>query len=349
LRTKSLTVELDAVSGAVKSLRLAGVDREFVDPKAPVGLNDYRYMLGTNAKGAAANGPVKISVMDAGPLVAAVRIESTAPGCVSLIREVRIVEGMDRVEFINHVDRKSVRVKDGVHFGFGFNVPGATIRIETPWAVVRPNVDQLQGSCRNWFTVQRWVDLSNKDFGITWAPLDAPLMEIGAMTANLLGSVGFHEWMTNALDSQTLYSWAQNNHWHTNYKIDQPGVTTFRFIVRPHPAGYSAAESARFGLETTRPLIAYPVDSKKPASASLLSLSSPDVLIETVKVSDDGKAVIVRLFGVSGKDQSVRLDWKGFKPVSVWLTDLTEKPLKKTGDAIEVPSYGVVNVRAEIP
>jgi alpha-mannosidase len=349
LLTKSLSVELNATSGAVKSLRLNGSDKEFVDAKAPVGLNDYRYMLGTDAKGAAGSGPVKISVLDAGPVVAAVRIESDAPGCSNLVREIRLVEGLDRVEFVNHVNRLSVRKKEGVHFGFGFNVPGATLRMETPWAVVRPNVDQLPGSCRNWFTVQRWVDISNKDYGVTWAPLDAPLMEIGAMTANLLGSVGFNEWMTNAIDSQTLYSWAQNNHWHTNYKIDQPGLTTFRFLVRPHRNGYSAAESARFGMETTRPLIACPADSKTPAASPLLSLSTPEVLVETVKLSDDGKALIVRLFGVSGTAQSVRLNWKSVQPASVWLTDLTEKPLQKAEKAIAVPAYGVVNVRAEIP
>ena len=119
----------------------------------------------------------------------------------------------------------AVREKDSVHFGFGFQVPGGTVRMETPWAVVRPNVDQLPGACRNWFTVQRWVDVSNADQGITLAPLDAPLLQVGGMTANLLGPVAWEEWLDEAIESTTLYSWAQNNHWFTNYKADQPGVT----------------------------------------------------------------------------------------------------------------------------
>ena len=72
-------------------------------------------------------------------------------------------------------------------------------------AVVRPNVDQLPGACCNWFTAQRWVDVSNNERGVT-----------------------------RALDSQTLYSCAQNNHWNTNYKTDQPGMATLRYVVRPH-------------------------------------------------------------------------------------------------------------------
>ena len=348
LANSLLSVDVSPQSGAVSSLRLAGGSHEFVDPAAPVGLNDYRYVLGTDSAGATSNGPVKIEVLEKGPLVASLRIESDAPGCNRLVRVVRVVEGLDRVECVNHVDRKSVRVKDGVHFGFGFNVPAGTVRMETPWAVVRPNTDQLTGSCRNWFTVQRWVDVSNPDCGITWAPIDAPLMQVGGMTANLLGSVAFKEWMTNAIDSQTIYSWAQNNHWHTNYKIDQPGVTTFRFILRPHRGGYSAARSAQFGMETTRPLLVASAASAK-VPGTLLAISNPGVLVETIKVSEDGKALIVRLFGVSGKPESASLSWKGMKPSSAWLTDLTEKPLARAKGTIPVPAYGVVHVRAEMP
>jgi hypothetical protein len=348
LQNSLLRAEVDPASGAVKSLRLAGGKHEYVDAKAPVALNDYRYVLGSNSEGAQSNGPVRVEVLEPGPLVASLRIESDAPGCNRLVREVRVVDGLDRVELVNRVDRKSVREKDGVHFGFGFHVPAGTVRMETPWAVVRPNVDQLAGSCRNWFTVQRWVDISNLDCGITWAPVDAPLMELGGLTANLLGSVAFSKWLTNAIDSQTVYSWAQNNHWHTNYKVDQPGVTTFRYVLRPHRGGYSAALAARFGLETTRPLLVAPATAAQPP-ATLLAVSTPEVLVETLKVSEDGKAFIVRLFGVSGKPRSTTLTWQGVQPTATSLTDLTEKALAPVGRGIAVPAYGVVHVRAELP
>jgi hypothetical protein len=179
VRSSELAVELDPRTGAIRSLRRPGSKHEWVDAAAPVGLNDFRYVLGTNAAGAQANGPVRLTVVDPGPLVATLRIESDAPGCVRLVREMRVVEGLDRVELVNHVDCLPVREKDAVHFGFGFQVPGGQVRMETPWGVVRPNADQLPGACRNWFTVQRWVDVSNAEQGITWAPVDAPLVEVG--------------------------------------------------------------------------------------------------------------------------------------------------------------------------
>jgi alpha-mannosidase len=350
-RTSQLTVELDPTTGAIRSLRRAGLEHEFVDPTAAVGLNDYRYVLGTNAAGAQPNGPVRISVVDPGPLVATVRLEGDAPGCRRLVREMRVTEGLDRIELVNHVDRLTVRAKDSVHFGFGFHVPDATVRMETPWAVVRPNADQLPGSCHNWFTVQRWVDLSNRDRGIVWAPVDAPLMQIGAITANLMDSVALHEWRTNTLASATVYSWAQNNHWFTNYKADQPGVTTFRYWLRPHRGGYSAADAARFGFESTRPPAGGPGPSGIPDHPFPTHGLLADVLLETLKVSEDGRALIVRLFGVAGRNCTVRLRWDGPgpKPAAVWYSDLAERPLRRAGRGIEVPGYGMVILRAEWP
>jgi alpha-mannosidase len=349
LCTPTLSVGVDGTTGALRSLRRQGLEADLVDPQAPVGLNDYRYVLGTNAAGALVNGPVTFQVLNPGPLVVTVRLESSAPGCRRLVREVQLVDGLDYVSLVNHVDREAVREKDSVHFGFGFHVPGGMVRMETPWAVVRPNIDQLPGACRNWFTVQRWVDVSNSDHGITWAPLDAPLLQVGAMTANLLGAVGWDEWLTETPDSTTLYSWAQNNHWFTNYKADQPGLTTFRYLLRPHPGGYHAPEAARFGHETSRPLLAVSADPSRPVPAPFLRLSSPDVLLETVKVSEDGQAIILRLFGVTGQHRRVRVDWTAFPPAAIWLTDLSEAPRQRTEPLVDVPGYSVTMLRLDRP
>lgn len=349
LRSSLLTLEVDPRTGAIRSLRRPDSAAEWVDPSAPAALNDFRYVLGTNAAGAMANGPVSVTVMDPGPLVATLRVDSDAPGCRRLVRQVRLVEGLDRVELANEVDRLPIREKDSVHFGFGFQVPGGQVRMETPWGVVRPNLDQLPGACRNWFTVQRWVDVSNGDLGITWAPIDAPLVEMGGITANLMGPVGLDEWRTQAVESTTLYSWAQNNHWFTNYKADQPGVTRFRYVLRPHLGDYSAADSARFGVESSRPLLVVPARGGSGADDAVgVELSRDEVLLETLKTSEDGKAIILRLFGVSGVDREVRLKWRGLRPTSQTLTDLSERPGRLLGTRIHVPAYGMVCVRAEI-
>ena len=93
-----------------------------------------------------------------------------------------MVDGLDHVDIINVLDKKAVRREEAVHLGYAFNVPGGTMRMDIPWAVMRPEVDQLPGA-RNYFTVGRWVDVSNKQYGVTWATLDAPFVEVAAITS----------------------------------------------------------------------------------------------------------------------------------------------------------------------
>ncbi|MGQ9592009.1 MAG: hypothetical protein ACUVYA_17140, partial [Planctomycetota bacterium] len=256
LEHPEFSLRIDEATGAIASLRSSVLGAELVDAEAAVGLNDYVYLPGADPKGALGAGPPRISVREPGPVVASLAIESAAPGCRKLLREVRVVAGLDRVEIANVVDKAPVREKEGVHFGFGFRVPDGTVRIDVGLAAVRPEVDQIPASSKNWFSVQRWVDISNAEYGVTWAPVDAPLLELGGLTANLLGSQTDHRvWIQKLEPTQTIYSWVMNNHWHTNYRAEQEGPVAFRYAIRPHRA-YAPAEAARFGVAASQPLIA---------------------------------------------------------------------------------------------
>ena len=340
------TVKIDERTGGIASLFSRKLDRELVDAKAATALNDYFYLPGSDVKGLQRNGIPRITVKETGPLVASLLIQSDAPGCKSLSREVRVVDGLDDVEIINTVDKLPVRAKEGVHFGFGFNVPDGMPRFDVGWAAVRPELDQIPAACKNWFSVQRWVDISNDKFGVTWSPVDAPLVELGGITANLIGSQNDPSvWMQHLTPSQTIYSWVMNNHWHTNYRAEQEGSTVFRYAIRPHKR-FVPDEAARFGVACSQPLIAVPASGLVPGKPRL-ALSSDKVLVTAFKPSDDGKAWIVRLFGASGQPQHVKLAWAKPAPQQLWLSNTSEKPMQKVGPAIEVPAWGIVTLRAE--
>ena len=340
------TVRVDEQTGAIVSLFSRLLNRELVDTKAATALNDYFYLPGSDLKGLQRNGPPRISVKERGPLVASLLVESEAPGCKRLLREVRVVDGLDSVEIINTVDKLPVRAKEGVHFGFGFNVPDGTVRLDAGWAAVRPELDQIPAACKNWFSVQRWVDISNERFGVTWSPVDAPLVEVGGITANLIGSQTIPEvWIQHLQPSQTIYSWVMNNHWHTNYRAEQEGPTVFRFAIRPHK-GFAPADAAKFGVACSQPLIVAPASGPAPLKPRF-ELSSDKVVVTAFKPSDDGKAWIVRLFGASGRTETVKLAWASPAPQQVWLSDTSEQPREKASPSVEVPGWGIVTLRAE--
>ena len=350
-----LTAKMDGRTGGITSLRSRRLDAELVDHKAATAVNDYFYLLGNDLKNLQRNGPVKISVKEAGPLVASLLIESDAPGCDQLSREVRLIDGLDRVDIINRVHKKAVREKEGVHFGFGFAVPDAQVRLDVGWAVIRPNEDQIPASCRNWFSVQRFVDVSNADYGVTLATLDAPMVEIGQITGRLIGSSSEpteflfsnpKDWMDRALESPTIYSFVMNNHWGTNYRADQEGLVEFRYSIRPHGA-YVPLEAVRFGVQCSQPLLATIV-SEPAATEPRFTVMSEGVVVTSLRPSRDGKAIIVRLYAASGRAEQATIRWATPVPKALWVSDLSERPFQAVAGTVDVPAWGVVTLRADL-
>jgi alpha-mannosidase len=221
--------------------------------------------------------------------------------------------------------------------------------MDMAWSVVRPQIDQIPGACKNWFAVQRWVDISNDKYGVTWLTPDAPLVEVGGITANLIGSMSLGDWITNLPPSQTLYSWAMNNHWHTNYRAEQDGPTVFRYYIFPHDGSTGADAAARLALEHDQPLLVLPARGEPPKEPRFrVQGTRSNYQVTAFKPSADGKAWIVRLFGMSDTPEDVRLTWTDPQPKRAWLSDNSERPMKPIDGSFEIPAWSIVTVRAEM-
>lgn len=349
-------LRLDPRTGGVSELEARGIAANLVDSSSGHALNDYLYFKGDDLSGVQGTGPVTVKIGEKGPLVASLIVDSDAPGCHHLRREVRVTAGLDRVEIINTVDKKRLEARDytdktgkeSVNFAYPFQVPAGQVLVDLPIGAMRPEADQMPSACKNWLTAGRWVDVSNRDIGVTWVTLDAPLIQLGGLTARLLNSQRDPQtWRKTIEPTQQIYSWAMNNHWHTNYRAYQEGPVVFRFVVRPHRQA-DPAEASRLAVGLSQPLLATPARGPKPSATPLFRLSSDDVIVTAVKPSDDGKALIAHLYGASGKENSVSLKWRDARPRKTWRTDTSEKPLSELDAAVNVPGWGIVSIRSEL-
>ena len=345
-------VQVDGKTGGIQQLSINGMEHNLVDTRDGGMLNDYLYFIGGDPAAAQRNGLVEISVGESGPLVASLVIESAAPGCKRLRRELRTVAGGDFIEIHNLVDKARIAApdydkasaKESLSFGFPFHVPGGEMKLDLPLASMRPEADQIPSSCKNWFSIGRWADVSNSNYGVTWVTLDAPLVQIGELSANLIAFRNPPEvWRKTVEPTQKIYPWVMNNHWRTNYRAYQEGETMFRFVLRPHRAP-DAAAATRFATGFTKPLLVRPAAGAVPVP--LLRLDSATATVLTLKPADDGKALIVRLFGSSGEPGKARLIWTQ-APKNTWLSDTGEQALQPAPETIDVPPWGIVTLRAE--
>lgn len=356
-----LAVSLDEGTGAIKSLRNHTIDNNFSDSASGNNLNDYLFLHGNNLADLQRNGPVKITIKEKGPVLATLSIVSEAPGCNSLTREVRLVAGIDYVDLTNIIDKKPAELnpnpgdyawantggKESVNFGFPFHVTGGALKLDIPMAIMQPEIDQIPGSCKNWLEVGGWADVSNPAIGITWASLDAPLVEIGGITATLLGGqTNPAVWRKKIEPTQKLYSWAINNHWETNYRAYQDGIITFRYALRPHKT-FEPAAATQFSTGLAQPLVVVSAGAAgKKATVPRLQLSSGQVIVQVLKPSDDGKAWMVSLFNPTAEPQLTSLQWSSpIKGMSY--SNTAEEPLAPVSGDITVAPLDVVTVRVE--
>jgi len=358
--------KVDNKTGNIVELMSKGNEHNLVDTSLDEAVNKYLFLEGSGTSKVSTSGPVRIAIEDPGPLVATIRIESSAPGCVGLVRRVRLKADVDWIELTNTINKKRAPLnphpgedgaavdfaqhesKESVQFAFPFAIENGQIHIDTPLAVMRPEIDQLPGSCKNWLPVGRWIDVANAEYGVTCATLDTPLVEIGSLSAIMLGSQTHPEiWRKHIEPTQKFYSWVMNNHWGTNYRAYQDGLIEFRYALRPH-AGYDPAAASRFAMGMSQPLVSSARGQRSPKSLKL-QIDQQDVLLQECKRSADGSAWIVRLFGAAGENRKTSLTWTDGTPIKIWRSDLREQPLERVGTQVEVLAWELLTLRIEAP
>ena len=345
LENEFLQVKIDEKTGNIVSLQRKGDAYNYIDPSVDGGANSFAW-LPANKDLPQADTVQAISVVENGPLVVELRIDSKAKGCRSVSRSVRLVAGLPWVEISNVVDKLPWLEKDGIHFGFGFHVPQSTTRVDIPWGVMEVEKDQWKQGNRNWLTLQRWLDVSNDTHGVTWCSLDAPLFEYGNRLANIaLGWGGKGPWAKTLPPSSTIYSWVMNNHWHTNFPTTQEGPVTFRYRLYPH-LNFDIVESNRFGLEQSQPLVHVTAD-KDPKLTPLLSVDNEQVYATILKSTGQDQELIVRLRSLSDKEEAVSLSYPGKQPSRVSLCRLEEIPGEEIRGAFSMKPYGQVTLKIE--
>ena len=197
--------------------------------------------------------------------------------------------------------------------------------------------DQLPGVCRDYFTVQQWVDFSNEDLGVTIAMPENPMVQLGDFHFA-------HNQAEFTLERALLLGWVTNNYWETNFRAHQPGRVHARYRILPHGGGFNELQAHRFGLEAAyaQPLLQHLGEPERhspvlPETGSLLRLpesfsAESPILTVHVKAAERQPGIIVRLFNASDDAQPAEIGSGFLRILSAQTCDL----LEKTQGSIEV-------------
>ncbi|MCW1963514.1 glycoside hydrolase family 38 C-terminal domain-containing protein [Chryseobacterium viscerum] len=307
------------------------------------GLNSYWYVAGSDPKEAVSNADVKVKVLENGPVIARVSITSEAPGAKKLERIITLTAGSDEVALENIVDKKPVRTKESVHFGFPFNADFKNITIDAGYGTMKYLTDQLPGSNMDYWYSRRWVDASSAQKGMQWMMLETPLIEPAEMIDERMTIDNSHKkWKDKGTPGTThWFSYAMNNYWHTNYKADQEGPVHYHYTLRPHEA-FDAVENEKSATAFTQPLIAIPLKEKSPAGKSLFRMNNDNIVVTSVTPQED-KGFLIRLYNPSEKEQTAAFLWEQLKPSKI--TELKSGKVLSPDEKISLSGMDVIEIR----
>jgi hypothetical protein len=335
-------IEVDPDSGAIGSIRDKQINRELVDLSSPYRFNQYLYVSGGDNEtqivylrkslpladltvGAAHAGRVtSVRKTSYGQILT---YQASGPQAPSIETDVMLFDNEKKIEFVNRLHKDPVDRKEAVYFAFpvGAQSPQFSYEIQNGW--VDPSRDLLQGGNVAWFTVQHWVQVSSPDFSVGLVPIDSPLVT--------LGDINRGSWPSRfEPKTGTVFSYALNNYWHTNFRRVQSGDFAFRYVLT---SGNHLApeELARLGRDAMTPIEIAQLtandkfgDPPRPLSTSptsFLGLSAPNVVVENWKSAEDNQGTILRILETGGQSASVRLDFPMFALERAWLASAAEE------------------------
>lgn len=338
-------VRLDAASGSIRSIFDKQLNRELVDNASPYRFGQYLYVSGGDQEPnsllqyraispkpqldihPAANG--RIVSVERTPWGMRAILESSTQNTPLIRTEIRLYDDEKKIELDNEVEKKSELKKEAVYFAFPFAMKAPQFQYEIQNGVVDPTRDMYAGAGREWFNVQHWVSVQQDGVSATVMPLDASLVT--------LGDINRGEWPTEfGRRPGSIFSYAMNNYWHTNYRAAQGGTFYFRYVVTS-AAQTDAPALSRMGWQEFTPFehdeirsqdkaldLPRPLDGKE---ASFATINDPNVVLDTWKPAEDGNGTILRLIDLGGKARTITITTPLVSLEKVSTTDAVERDL----------------------
>jgi len=338
IENKFYKILIDQTTGGISSILDKELNREIVDQNSPYKVNQYIYERvkgGRKAiydmeKGAKfyRSSPTYSNLTSEmkGPVMGSIRINTSGEVCPKIMQEVILYEDIKRIDIINILTKEETLETEGVYYAFPFKVEKPSFKCEIADAIFSPGANQLNGSATDYYSIQHWLDISNHNYGITWATIEAPLVQ--------LCDINTGKWLKRLeIPNSTFFSYIMNNYWDTNFKASQGGNLTFRYSITTHRENCDVVKATHFGWNYANPLVGVFLSKSKegllPAKFSFCQVDRPNVNLLVIKLAEDRRGYIVRLQEIKGKETFVEIIFPYFKNLKAYLTNIVEEDIER--------------------
>ncbi|GAA4214064.1 hypothetical protein [Actinocatenispora rupis] len=236
-------------------------------------------------------------------------VELSGDGADWVRTTVRLPAGVARVEITNRLAKRPHPEKEGVYFAFPFAVGTPPVAWELTGAVGGTAAPRVPGAPTHLAPLRHWVSYVDGDSTLAWATLEAPLTQFGDIH---LPYVPYPPTVRpEPGEPGSLYSWALNNIWDTNFPAQQQGEHTFRYAIATAAGAEPRAFGARTAAGLTDPLVAVALTGTgtPPERGAAVTVDADDVYVSSLGAAPpghQGRAVYLRSVAAVDREVTVR-------------------------------------------
>ncbi|MDO9465190.1 MAG: glycoside hydrolase family 38 C-terminal domain-containing protein [bacterium] len=373
-------VSLDHITGGIKSIYDKQLGRELVEQKSPYRVNQCIYEEAAFAGG---KNPLEqretifnaikfygvtsaIKERDTkfrrfsptiseikrgkdGTVMGSLISEAKLRKCRKIIQEVILYHDLKRIDIVNTIFKEETLNPEAVYYAFPFNFKNPEIKFEIAGASMRPEIDQLPGSAKDYYSIQDWVSISDKDCSVVWTAKEAPLVQFGEINTG--------KWLSNVrIKNGTLFSWIMNNYWFTNFRASQGGKSVFHYSLTSCKGKINNSTASLFAQECNNSSISLAIDKNLkvalPKKYSFISLDKKNVSLLALKGAEDKKGLILRLIETDGRDTVIKITLPFLEIKKAYQTNLVEENQKEISAGkhlinMSIKSFGIATIRIQ--
>jgi alpha-mannosidase len=261
-----------------------------------------------------------IQLIESGPVRATIQIKKRFQ-LARFIQRIHLYNGIPRIDFDLIIDwngkNKMVKV------GFPLSVQDDSATYEIPYGTIK------RLSLGEEHVAQKWVDISNQNYGVSLINDSRYGYDVTSNTIRL-----------SVLRSPD----------HPVFATDEKGIHQLRYALYPHKGNWRESNTMLKGYEFNYPLIAIQEavhHGELPATQSFINIEPCDVIVPVLKKAEDSDDLIIRIFETEGEKSVVKVNLSNFLKIdAIHKTDLMENemeiiPHNQSSFEVEVGKYSI--------
>ncbi|WP_434641966.1 hypothetical protein PQ692_10920 [Thermoanaerobacterium thermosaccharolyticum] len=139
----------------------------------------------------------------------------------------KVYHDLHKITVIIRVHKESRWKPENLYISLPFTTgEQEELYIDKTGCIIRPGIDQLLGSNKEFYLLQKGICYKGKDKSLILAIKNDPLIAMGDLKNHQIGLCNGKNYNLN---KSVVYSWVMNNFWKTNFKVDLGGFYQFKY------------------------------------------------------------------------------------------------------------------------